>query len=67
MHMGCDVDSKLRRSSAQTKAPSNTPRAAARPTQNGGRGLQRLRARDGGCRANTQSDLQATFPSFNNM
>ena len=32
-------------------APGNTPRAKARPTQDGRRGLQRQRERDGGCRA----------------
>ena len=34
------------------RTPGNTPRANARPTQDGRRGLQRQRERDGGCRAN---------------
>ena len=34
------------------KTPGNTPLAKARPSQDGQRGLQRQRERDGGCRAN---------------
>ena len=47
-----DLQARALKSSAQTKAPGNTPRAKARPTQDGRRGLQRHRERDGGCRAN---------------
>ena len=46
------LEARALKSSAQTKAPGNTPRANARPTQDGRRGLQRQRERDGGCRAN---------------
>ena len=47
-----DLEAQALKSSPQTKAPSNTPRAKARPTQHGRRGLQRQRERDGGCRKN---------------
>ena len=47
-----DLEARALKSSAQTKSPGNTPRAEARPTQDGRRGLQRQRERDGGCRAN---------------
>ena len=47
-----DLEDRALKSSAQTKAPGNTPRAKARPTQDGRRGLQRQRERDRGCRAN---------------
>ena len=47
-----DLEARALKSSAQTKAPGNTPRANARPTQDGRRGLQRQRERDGWCRAN---------------
>ena len=46
-----DFEARVLKSSAQTKAPGNTPRAKACPTQNGRRGLWRHRERDGGCRA----------------
>ena len=52
---GFGVDRKLGSSSAQTNAPGNTPRAVARPTQDGRRCLQRLREPDGGRRANRQA------------
>ena len=47
-----DLEARALKSSAQTKAPGNTPRAKARPTQDWRRGLQRQREGDGGCRAN---------------
>ena len=47
-----DLEARALKSSAQTKAPGNTPRANARPTQDGRRGLQRQRERDGGCLTN---------------
>ena len=46
-----DLEARALTSSAQTKAPANTLRARAHPTQDGRRGLQRQRERDGGCRA----------------
>ena len=47
-----DLEARAVKSSAQTKVPGNTPRAKARPTQDGRRGLRGQRDRDGGCRAN---------------
>ena len=48
-----DLDGRaLKRSSDQTEAPGNTPRAKACPTQDGRRCLQKQRERYGGCRAN---------------
>ena len=47
-----DLDARALKSSDQKKAPDNTSRAIARPTQDGRRGLQRQRERDGGSRAN---------------
>ena len=47
-----DLEARVLKSSPQTKAPGNTPRAKARPTQDGRRGLRRQRGRDGGCGAN---------------
>ena len=46
------LEARALKSSAQTKAPGNTPRAMARPTQDGRLGLPRHRERDGRCRAN---------------
>ena len=47
-----DLEARALKSSPQTKAQGNTPRAKARPTQDGRRGLQIQRERDGGCLAN---------------
>ena len=47
-----DLEGRALKSSAQAKAPSNTPQAKARSMQDGRRGLQRQRERDRGCRAN---------------
>ena len=66
MHVGFGLTEDLEARVLKRK-PRNTPRAAARPTQDGRRGSQRLRERDGGCRANRQGDLQEKFPRFNNM
>ena len=52
MMLAEDLKTQAPKSSAQMKTPGNTPRAKARPTQDGRRGLQRQRERDGGCRAN---------------
>ena len=72
-----DLEARAMKSSAQTKAPGNTPRANARPTQDGRRGLQRQREPDGEFRANwfyvkpgafsllEQGDLQEKFLRFN--
>ena len=75
-----DLEARAPKSSAQTKTSGSTPQAKARPTQDGRRGLQGQRERDGGCRAKSvptenprffhyleQSDLQEKFPMFNNM
>ena len=46
------LEARVFKSSPQTKAPGNTPRAKARPTQDGRRSLWSQRGRDGGCGAN---------------
>ena len=43
-----DLEARALKSSAQTKAPGDTPRAKARLTQDGRRGLREHRERDGG-------------------
>ena len=47
-----DMEARALKSSPQTKTLGNTPRAKARPTQDGRRSLRRQRGRDGGCGAN---------------
>ena len=47
-----DMEARVLRSSPQAKGPSNTPRAKARPAQDGRPSLGRQRGWDGGCRAN---------------
>ena len=43
-----DMETRVLKSSPLTKAPGNTPRAKACPTQDGRPGLRRQRGRDGG-------------------
>ena len=74
-----DLEARALKSSAQTKAPGNTPRAKARPTQDGRRGLQtggagRWVSSESVPTENPrrfhyleQGDLQEKFPRFNNM
>ena len=75
-----DLEARAPKSSAQTKTPGNTPRAKARPTQEGRLGLQRQRERDGRWRGKSvptenprcfhyfeQSDRQEKFSMFNIM
>ena len=47
-----DLEARVLKSSPQTKAPGNTPRVKALPTQEGRRSLRRQRGRGGGCGAN---------------
>ena len=47
-----DLEARALKSSDQTKVPGNTPRAKARPAQDGRQGLQGQREQDGGCGAN---------------
>ena len=77
MHVCLGVDRRLGSSSAQRKAPGNTPRATARPTQDGPRGLQRQWRRESSETVPTenprrhhyleQGDLQGRFPRFNSL
>ena len=61
-----DLKARALKSGIQTKAPGNTPRAKARPTQDGQRGLQRQRERDGGWRANRfRQKIRGFFISWN--
>ena len=46
------LEARVLKLSLQTKAPGNTPRAKARPTQDGCRGLRRQRGRGVGRGAN---------------
>ena len=74
-----DLKARALKLSAQTKAPGNTPRAKARPTQDGRRGLQtggagRWVSSESVPTENPrrfhyleQGDLQEKFPRFNNM
>ena len=73
MHVCFGVDSRLGSSSAQRKAPINTPRSTARPTQDtargGTEGIERKRS-DGNTRRYhciEKADLEEKFPTFNNM
>ena len=47
-----DVEARVLKSSPTTKAPGNTPRPQARPTQDGRQSLRRQRGLDGWCGAN---------------
>ena len=58
------LEARAPESSAQTKTPGNTPRAKARPTQDGRRGLQRQRERAGGCRTNRFRRKAEVFSLF---
>ena len=73
-----DLEDRTLKSSAQTKAPGNTPRAKARPTQDGRRGSQRTAGAGRWVSSKSvptenprrfhyleQSDLQEKFSMFN--
>ena len=62
-----DLGARALKSSAQTKAPGNAPRATARPTQDGRRGLQRQRDWDGGCRPSRFRRKPEAFSLFRAM
>ena len=75
-----DLEARALKSSAQTKAPGNTPRAKARPTQDGRRGSQRTAGAGRWVSSKSvptenqrrvhyleQGDLQTRFSRFINM